>query len=132
MPESEYAKIIARNLRNIMYTHGKTQVDVSRDLGISKATLSSWMNGTRIPRMSKIDLLCHYFNVSRADLMEDHGASDDTTEYYLDPATAKMAQELFENKDMRVLFDAARGSRPEDIQWVAETLNRLKRTNPDG
>ena len=82
--------------------------------------------------MSKIDLLCHYFNVSRADLMEDHRDPESPTEYYLDPETAKMAQELFDNKDLRVLFDAARGSKPEDIQWVADTLNRLKRTNPDG
>lgn len=71
MSEKEYAKIIAKNLRNIAYNAGKTQADISKDLGISKATVSSWMNGTRIPRMDKIDLLCHYFNVSRSDIMED-------------------------------------------------------------
>jgi transcriptional regulator with XRE-family HTH domain len=132
MPESEYAKIIARNLRNIMYTHGKTQADVSRDLGINKATLSTWMNGTRIPRMSKIDLLCHYFNVTRADLMEDHGDPKGQTGYYLDPETAQKAQELFSNKDMRILFDAAQGCRPSDLQMAADLLTRLKETNPDG
>lgn len=68
----EYAKIIAKNLKAIMYEHKKTQADVAKDLGINKATVSSWMNGTRIPRMPKIDLLCHYFNVSRADIMEPH------------------------------------------------------------
>lgn len=70
MSEREYAKIIAKNLRNIMFDAGKSQADVSRDLRISKATISSWMNGTRIPRMDKIDLLCHYFNVTRHQLME--------------------------------------------------------------
>lgn len=70
MTDSEYAKVIAKNLREIMYKHNKTQADVAKDLKISKATLSTWMNGTRIPRMNKIDLLCHYFNVTRADLME--------------------------------------------------------------
>lgn len=68
----EYGKIIAKNLKAIMYEHKKTQADVAKDLGINKATVSSWMNGTRIPRMPKIDLLCHYFNVSRADIMEPH------------------------------------------------------------
>lgn len=47
MDNKEYAMIIAKNLRRIMYDHGKTQADVARDLHISKATLSSWMNGTR-------------------------------------------------------------------------------------
>lgn len=70
MSNKEYAKVIANNLRNMMYEHGKTQADIARDLNINKATLSSWMNGTRIPRMAKIDLLCHYFNCSRSDIME--------------------------------------------------------------
>lgn len=70
MSEREYAKIIAKNLRNIMFDAEKSQADVSKDLKISKATVSSWMNGTRIPRMDKIDILCHYFNVSRQDIME--------------------------------------------------------------
>lgn len=34
--------------------------------------MSSWMNGTRVPRMDKIDLLCHYFNCKRSDIMEEH------------------------------------------------------------
>lgn len=77
MSEREYAKIIAKNLRNIMFDADKTQADMSKDLKISKATISSWMNGTRIPRMDKIDLLCHYFNVTREMLMEpDHGRVD--------------------------------------------------------
>lgn len=75
MSELEYAKIVASNLRRIMYEHNKTQADIAKDLHISKATVSSWINGTRVPRMPKIDLLCHYFNVKRSDIMEIH---DDT------------------------------------------------------
>lgn len=74
MSEQEYAKVFAKNLRNIMYINRKTQADLSRDLRISKTTLSSWMNGNRLPRMSKVDLLCHYFNCSRYDLLENNGA----------------------------------------------------------
>ena len=72
MSETEYAKIISKNLRNIAYRAGKNQADISRDLKINKATVSSWMNGTRVPRMDKIDLLCHYFNVNRREIMEEH------------------------------------------------------------
>jgi len=75
MSETEYGKIIAKNLRRILFEAGKTQADLSKDLKINKATISTWMNGTRIPRMDKIDLLCHYFNVSRSDIMEDHSFS---------------------------------------------------------
>lgn len=72
MNEQEYGKIIAYNLRKIMYDHGTTQAELSKTLGLSKATISSWMNGTRIPRMPMIDLLCNYFNVNRTDIMDPH------------------------------------------------------------
>lgn len=125
MSENEYAKVISKNLRRIAFDAGKNQVDISRDLKLSKATVSSWMNGTRIPRMDKIDLLCHYFNVSRREIMEEQNS--DT--YYINPETAALAQELFENPKIRVLFDAAKDCAPEDIQMAADLLMRLKETN---
>lgn len=62
-------KLIAKNLRQLFYANGKTQADASRDLGISKGTLSCWMNGTRIPRMDNIDVLAKYLGVTRADIV---------------------------------------------------------------
>lgn len=86
MSELEYAQIIASNLRRIMNEHNKSQADIAKDLHISKATVSSWINGTRIPRMPKIDLLCHYFNVKRTDIMEIYDGEKNTIENnYLTP-----------------------------------------------
>ena len=51
--------------------------------------------------------------------------------YYLDEETARIAQEVFENPDTRMLFDAARGAKPEDIKMAAEMLRRFKETNHD-
>lgn len=70
--EKEYARIIGKNLRRIAYEHDKTQVQIAKDLKQPTATVSSWMNGTRIPRIGKIDLLCDYFGVSRSDIMEPY------------------------------------------------------------
>ena len=52
--------------------------------------------------------------------------------YYIDKDTADLAQELATTPGMRVLFDAARDSKPVDLQMAADLLNRLKETNPDG
>ena len=59
MGTQEYGKVVAKNLRRIASDAGKTQAEIARDLQINKATVSSWMNGTRVPRMDKIDLLAH-------------------------------------------------------------------------
>lgn len=52
--------------------------------------------------------------------------------YYLNPETAKIAQEVFDDPDLRMLFDASRDSKPEDIRMAAEMLRRFKQTNSDG
>jgi len=127
MNEREYAKIIAKNLRNWMLKKDVTQADLCRDLDLSKTTVSSWMNGLRTPRMSKIDLLCDYLGCSRADLMEP-----ERNDYYINSDAAKVAQEIFDNPDMRILFDAARDSKPEDLRRAADLLQRFKETNPEG
>lgn len=130
MGTQEYGKIISRNLRRIASDANKTQADIARDLRINKATVSSWMNGTRVPRMDKVDLLASYFNVSRTDIMEEY--STKKRSYYLDPETAQAAQELFDNSDLRALLDAARGNTADNLKLATEMLTRMKGTNPNG
>ena len=72
MSETEFRKLFARNLTYYINSSGKTQAEVAKALHLSKATMSSWCIGTRIPRMDKVDLLCGYFGIKRSDLMEDH------------------------------------------------------------
>lgn len=130
MGTQEYGKIISRNLRRIASDANRSQADIARDLRINKATISSWMNGTRVPRMDKVDLLASYFNVTRSDIMEEHTSTKRS--YYLDPETAQAAQELFDSSDLRALLDAARGNSPENLKLATEMLTRMKGTNPDG
>lgn len=124
MSSSEYGKIISKNLKRIAYDHQKSQADIARDLGLKQATVSSWMNGTRVPRMDKIDLLCHYFNCSRVDIMEEH-TSEENDSYYINEDAREIAQFLFKNPDYRVLFDASRKVKKEDLEIVKELLDRF-------
>lgn len=43
-------------------TH-KTAYQVSKDTGISTATLSSWKNGAYVPKTNKLKILADYFGV---------------------------------------------------------------------
>lgn len=40
-----------------------------------------------------------------------------------------MAQKLFENKDLRVLFDAAKDATPEDLETTYNMLMALRKRN---
>lgn len=48
------------------------------------------------------------------------------SDYYDDDDTAQVAQEIFENKDLRLLFDAARDASPEDLKTAHDILLALK------
>ena len=72
-----------------------------------------------------------FLGLSPSVLIGDNLKSSDNT-YYVNEETAKTAQEIFENKDLRILFDAAKDARPEDLKMAAEMLRRFKESNPDG
>lgn len=48
--------------------------------------------------------------------------------YYTDRQTNEIAQEIYENKDLRILFDASKNLSPEDIQAVVEIAKRIQST----
>lgn len=70
MDDFEYKKEFSQRLNYFMCQRGKTQADITRDLGISSATISNWCTGLKLPRMSKIQMLADYLGVNRSDLIE--------------------------------------------------------------
>ena len=124
MTEKEYAQVIAKNLKRIAYEKDKSQAQIAQELKIHRATLSAWMNGTRTPKMSKIDMLCKYFGCKRSDIMEPH---PDGHKYQFDEAEI-IAQSVRGNPELRALFNVATGSSTENIKLAAELLKRMKGT----
>ena len=61
--------------------------------------------GTTTPNTSKIKLIADYFGVSVDYLMT---GEESQSGYYLNEDTAKLAQEMYEDPDMRSLFDMKR------------------------
>lgn len=71
MGEDIYKTIFSKNLKHYMDINNKTQTDLINDLGFNKSAISTWCNGTRLPRMDKVDMLARYFHIERSDLIED-------------------------------------------------------------
>lgn len=79
MEDDYYKKIFSQNLKYYMELNEKTQVDIINDLGINKSAISTWCNGTRLPRMDKVDMLAKYFRINRSDLIEERKPTTSTT-----------------------------------------------------
>lgn len=63
----------SKNLRFFLEKNNLTQLDFSKKMNVSTATVSNWCKGVKSPRMDKVDLMCKIFHCSRSDLMEDKG-----------------------------------------------------------
>ena len=61
------------------------------------------------------------------DQITNDDLSETTDKYYLDPEVAEMAQELYSRPEMRVLFDATKNVSKDDIQFVIDMLDRMKK-----
>lgn len=71
MTEDAYRKIFSDNLKRIMRERGTTQMDLMNALNIPSATISTWVNGQRMPKMSKVQMLAEYFNIDPMDLIQE-------------------------------------------------------------
>ena len=110
----------------LMKAKGCTAYQVAKETGIAQSTLSDWKNGKSVPKAEKIQKNADYFGVSAEYLMTGQ-EKEDGPKYYLNDETAAIAQDIFEHKELRLLFDAARDAAPEDIETVHSMLLALKR-----
>lgn len=142
-------EIMANNIRYYMSINGLRATDVCKTLNIPMATFSDWIHARTYPRIDKIELMANYFGISKSDLVEYRHSiildafSGQTPQYmnnncsvsyvaedrnyYLNDKTKEIAQSIYENKELSLLFDAAKDAPPEDLEMVHSMLLALKR-----
>jgi transcriptional regulator with XRE-family HTH domain len=131
MSENEYKKIFSKNLRYYMNKYNKKQSDLINDLGFSSSTISNWCTGEKLPRMDKVQILADYFHINKSDLLEDKSNSNEDETYYLNDDAREMAQFMYENPEYKVLFDASRKVKKEDIEFVKQMIDRMSNKGDD-
>ena len=109
----------------LLKEHGVTAYRVAKETGVTTATLTSWKQGKYAPKPEKMQKIADFLHVSITDITGEEKEGGE--KYYLNEETAEMAQALFENKDLRVLFDAAKDASPEDLKTTYDMLMALKR-----
>lgn len=117
---------IKENIKALRETYNLSQKDLALIAGVSDKAVSTWENGTKEPRMGAIQKIADHFGLQKSNIIEDDGLCSQDG-YYLDPEAAKMAQELYDNPGMRILFDAARNVSADDLKLAAEIIGRMKK-----
>ena len=115
-------EIMAKNIQYYMKKYDKTRQEMCDALGVKYTTFTDWVKGNSYPRIDKIELMANYFGITKADLVEDHNDMP----HYLNDEPRQIAQEVFENPDLRSLFHVARDIDPEELRAHIDFMKRLK------
>lgn len=113
---------IGQKIKNLRLKKNYTLEELGKLTNSSKQTLHKYEQGiiTNIPK-EKVELLAKFLECSPAYL---YGWEEDN--YYINEDTREIAQSIFENNDLRILFDASKNATAEDLQLVTGILKNLK------
>ena len=119
--------MFAKRLKELrMNSPGLTQARLAERLGVSQQAVGLWERGNNMPSHELIARLANMFNVS-TDYLLDTTSSDEQDGYYTDPEVAEIANRLKDDPDMRILFDASSKLSKDDLQFVIDMVNRMKK-----
>lgn len=107
---------------------GLTLKDVANAVGVSEGTVSRWEAGniTNMKR-NRIAALAKVLQIPPSVIMGWENSTKDPNSFYIDPETAALAQTIHDNPELRILMDASKDLSPEDVKFVADLVQRMKR-----
>lgn len=101
-----------------------SQAELAEKLGVAKSTISMYEVGKREPDFETLEAIADLFNVDMNFLLGKEGSENDY--YYLNEETRQIAQEAFENPELRTLFKVARDIPPERLKAHIDFMRNLK------
>lgn len=110
----------------LLEVRGITIYKFCKDTGVSESTVYTWKKKKTKCSAKLQKIVCEYFAIS-VDYLMTGKEKEGGEKYYLNEKTAQVAQEIFENKELRALFDVQRDMEPEDLRALHQMALALKR-----
>ncbi len=107
-------------IRELRLARNLTQLDVAKGTGLSPSAIGMYEQGRRNPSYEVLENFADFFNVDMSTLISNQDP------YYIDPEVAALAEQLRTNPELRILFDASKNLKKEDIEFVTDMIRRLK------
>ena len=112
--------------KKLRKARGYTQTQLAQKLQVGPSCISMYETGKREPDSAMLKRIADFFQVDINYLL-GYAPSPAQGGYYLDPETARTAQEISENRELKALFDVTRDSTPENLRALQDMALILKR-----
>ena len=123
------AEFCIEKIKEILKTKGYSYEQLAKMTGFSESSISKILGGfNKNPTLKYLQSMAQALDCSLDDFF-DWGDIEPTSPYYLDRNTGKLAQEIHDNPELRILFDATKDLPPEDLKAVIDIANRIKGSN---
>lgn len=117
--------ILSKKIKHYKVQLNLTNADIAEKTGLPENTIARICSGrTKDPKLGTMKLLAKVFNCDLDDLLGNDNA---VQPYYLDKETGELAQSLKENKELKILLDAANDLSAEELKTFIGIVNMLKR-----
>lgn len=116
---------IGENIKLLREQRNLKQSELAEELGVSDKTVSSWEINRTEPKMGMIEKICSVLGCKKADII---GGDDEdySMPYYINDDARELAEFMFKNPEYKVLFDASRKVKKEDIDFVKQMIDRVR------
>lgn len=117
-----------KNIKKRREELGLSQDALAKKVGYTdRSSIAKIESGKVDLPQSKILEIAEALRIPPGELMGLDGIEEQQNYYYLDSEAAELANEIYNNEDLRILFDATRNISKEDLQFVVRMVEGLKK-----
>ena len=111
---------MGKNIQYYLDLNRKTRQEICSALDLKYSTFTDWINANTYPRIDKIEKMANYFGIEKSDLIEER--QSEKSDYRVDDETKKIAQEIFNDGDMKLLFSLKKSAQSDELMSYARFL----------
>lgn len=96
---------------------------LEKDLGFA----NGYLNPKKLKKIpyERAILISNYLGIPLEQIYGKREMNLESSSYFLNEEAAKIAQELHDNHDLRIIFDATRKASKEDLEFIKDMINRM-------
>lgn len=120
---------VGKNIRKFRKLNRLTQEELANKIGVTDKAISSWEVDRTEPDIGTVQKLARYFGCDISDLVgeqEQYRVKESGQLYYLNDDVRELAQELFDNRELKLVMDASRKLSKKSLTDLYNIIDSMK------